>query len=89
MIATSLKPALGFSAIIGALMVAGHFERQDDIAADMHYCEMVSIQKRWIADHPMEIGREAAARRPGWPEHRWDVDCKEFGFFFDQKFSSR
>lgn len=89
MISTALKPALGFSAIIGALMVAGHFEQRDELAADKHYCEMVSIQKQWMLNNPRAIGREAAARRPGWPEFRADVDCAALGFFFDQRFSTR
>lgn len=84
-----IRATLASTVILGALGIAGHFDSQQEVASDRHYCEMVSIQKRWILDHPTEIGREAAARRPGWPEHRWDVDCEEFGFFFDQKFSNR
>lgn len=80
-------PAFAFTGILGALMVVGHFDQQDEVAADRHYCEMVAVQKRWIQDHPLEIGRDAALRRPGWPEFRDDVDCAELGFFFDQRFS--
>lgn len=84
-----IRPALITTAVLGGLMVLGHFDAQDEIAIDQHYCEMVAIQKQWIQDHPGEIGREAALRRPGWPEHRQDIDCTEFGFFFDQRFSKR
>ncbi len=75
--------------ILIALGVVGHYDQQDQQLVDQKYCEMVSIQKRWIQDHPGEIGREAALRRPGWPEHRDDIDCTEHGFFFDQRFSKR
>ena len=63
-------------AIIGALALAGHFDRQEQVAIDRHYCEMVGIQKQWMRSHK-EIGREAALRRPGWPEHRIGVNCSD------------
>lgn len=75
--------------IIGALAVAGHYDQQEQVAIDQHYCEMVGIQKQWMRSHAGEIGREAALRRPGWPEHRGGVDCAAMGFFFDQQFSVR
>jgi hypothetical protein len=84
-----IREAAAGIGILIALGVVGHFDEQDQLASDRHYCEMVSIQKRWMRDHPGAIGREAALARPGWPEHRWDVDCAEHGFFFDQQFSIR
>jgi|688.fasta_scaffold511428_2 hypothetical protein len=75
--------------ILIALGVVGHFDQQDQQLVDQKYCEMVSIQKRWMQDHPGAIGREAALARPGWPEHRYDIDCTQHGFFFDQQFSIR
>lgn len=84
-----IREATAGIGILIALGVVGHLDEQDQLAADRHYCEMVSIQKQWIRDHPMEIGKEALARRPGWPEFRDDIDCTEHGFFFDQQFSIR
>ena len=82
-----IRTALGLTAALTALGVVGHFDQQDEIAADEHYCEMVAIYERWVDDHPLEIGREARARRPGWPPHRDDIDCRKFGFSAPLTFS--
>lgn len=82
-------PAFAFAGFFGALMVVGYFDHQDELNADRHYCEMVSLHKQWIREHPRAIGREAALARPGWPEHRADIDCAALGFFFDSAFSKQ
>lgn len=83
-----IRAALGLTATVTALGIVGHFDQRDQIAADQHYCEMVSLQQRYIQDHPLEIGREARARRPGWPVHRSDIDCRDFGFSHAYRFSN-
>jgi hypothetical protein len=80
---------VAFTAVFVGFVWASQSDYQAEVAADQHYCEMVALQKRWMRDHPGAVGREAALARPGWPEHRWDVDCEQFGIFFDQQFSSR
>lgn len=75
-----IRTALGFFAALTGLGVVGHFDQESQMDLDAKYCEMVSVHERYREAHRGEVGREAALRRPGWPAHRDDIDCREHGF---------
>lgn len=72
-------PLIGAAVLIGFGLIGG-MDYQQQAELDQHYCQMADLQKRYIREHPMEIGRQAALSRPGWPVHRSDIDCRDYGF---------
>lgn len=80
-----IRAALGCVALTGALGVAGHLDQQDEVAAAQRYCEMVHAYETDRRNRP-QVDRSTRFR-PGWPIHRADIDCREYGFSLAYSFS--
>ena len=62
-----IKEFLAMAAMIAALLIFGHMDREDAQAQESLYCEMVAI---WESDpRPVQD-------RVGWPPYAPDIKCE-------------